>query len=283
MCELNQSLALAWAFLALLSTGGFAQSGLNEPAPSQPNGPVAARLPAQGEYGGDLELLRRCYTSPRAGESNHYLDLWSPSALPVLARINGLTNNHALIVDSHGEALCATQSGYAFYPNGAMVPPGHPSPCYSARDLATVLGREQAASIHNLLLAGCNREGRFRSAELRRHFPNATNVTHMAAGELAFKPMFYQAIVLPSSEIRTLFGKTRRTSDGGVECEIRRMPSPEASALGAYVADLYLPGAPRPYRTVRAGRELLEPAPPPEPAPSLSTGHSPREETAFTP
>ena len=73
-----------------------------------------------------------------------------------------------------------------------------------------------------------------------------------------FKPMFYQAIVTHSSEIKPLFGRERRAS-GRAECGIERDRSPGAKPLGAYVADLYRPGARKPYLTQRAGRELLEP------------------------
>ena len=49
-----------------------------------------------------------------------------------------------------------------------------------------MLGPESAATIHNILLAGCNQEGRIRSEEIRHYFVNATNITYMAPGELAF-------------------------------------------------------------------------------------------------
>ncbi len=215
----------------------------------------------RGVYGGDLNFLRRCHTGPRVrGESNHYIDLWSPGSLPVLARVNGLTNNHALFVDSHGQARCSRRGcGYGFYPSEELLEPGQKAPYFSSGDLATVLGPETAATIHNILLAGCNDEGRIRSEEIRRYFVNATNVTYMAPGELAFKPMFYQAIVLPSRDIKQLYGKIRKARGGQVECVIADGPVRGAKPLGAYVADLYCPGARTPYRTQRAGRELLEP------------------------
>jgi hypothetical protein len=211
-----------------------------------------------GEYGGDLGFLRRCYTGPvAAGESNHYLDLWAPGALPLLARVNGLTNNRALIVDSHGNAACAGRA-YGFCPKETLLQPGQKLPWFSAADLARVLGPQNAATIHNILLAGCNAEGRFRSQELRRYFVNATNITYMTPGQLAFKPMFYQAIVLPSSQIRLLYGKRRDTLDGRIECALVDEPGRGAQPLGIYLADLYRPGGRKPYRTLKAGRELLE-------------------------
>src|SRR6266545_5553455 len=98
--------------------------------------------PDSGTYGGDLNFLRRCHTGPRVrGESNHYIDLWSPGSLPVLARVNGLTNNHALFVDSHGQARCSRRGcGYGFYPSEELLEPGQKAPYFSTADLATVLG-----------------------------------------------------------------------------------------------------------------------------------------------
>ena len=214
----------------------------------------------RGEYGGDLGFLRRFHVGPQLpSESNHYFDLWSPGALPALARFNGLTNNRALIVDSHGSAGFRWHGrGYGLYPRETLLQSDQKTPGFSPADFARVLGRDQAAAIHNIVVAGCNEEGRFRSHEWRRHFINATNITYMTPGKLAYKPMFYQAIVTPSSEIKPLFGKERRSS-GGSECGMQRDPSAGAELLGAYVADLYRPGARNPYRTRAAGRELLDP------------------------
>jgi hypothetical protein len=83
----------------------------------------------------------------------------------------------------------------------------------------------------------------------------------MTPGRLAYKPMFYQAIVIPASEIKPLFGRESLGSERS-PCGIERDCSPGSKPLGAYVADLYLPGARKPYRTQRAGRELLEPQQP---------------------
>jgi hypothetical protein len=214
----------------------------------------------RGEFGGDLGFLRRFHVGPQSpSESNHYIDLWSPGALPALARFNGLTNNHALFVDSHGSAGFRWHGrGYGLYPRETLLQPGEEISGFSPADFASVLGGDNAAAIHNIVIAGCNEEGRFRSQEWRRHFVNATNITYMTPGRLAYKPMFYQAIVTPSSEIKPLFGRENRGSERSV-CVIERDCSPGSKPLGAYVADLYLPGARKPYRTQRAGRELLEP------------------------
>jgi hypothetical protein len=215
----------------------------------------------RGEYGGDLDFLRRHWMAGDApGESNHYIDLWSPGSLPLFVRLNGLTNNHALFVDSHSKAGCSARgTGFGFYPRVALLEPGAKTPHYSAGDLATVMGPDLAATIHNIVLAGCNEEGRFRSAEFRRHFVNATNITYMEPGKLAFKPMFYQAILLPSAEVKPLYGNPRRVSPERIECDIVDEPRRGTRPLGTYIADLYLPGGRKPYQTRKAGRELLDP------------------------
>jgi hypothetical protein len=126
--------------------------------------------------------------------------------------------------------------------------------------VATVLGPEAAATIHNIVVAGCNEDGLFRSGEWRRQFVNATNITYMTPGKLSFKPMFYQALVTRSTDLKPFYGKLRRVGER-IDCDIEQTPSPDTEELGVYVADLYLPGGRRPYRTQRAGRELLEPEP----------------------
>ena len=226
-------------------------------------GEKCSTIKERGEFGGDLGFLRRFHVGPQSPfESNHYFDLWSPGALTALARFNGLTNNRALIIDSHGSAGFRWHGrGYGLFPRESLVPDDKELPGYSPADFARILGAEDAAVIHNIVVAGCNEKGRFRSREWRRYFVNATNITHMTPGRLAYKPMFYQAIVTPSSEIKLLFGREQRAADR-IESIIEREPSPGAEPLGVYIADLYLPGARKPYRSQRAGRELLEPAQP---------------------
>lgn len=256
MLKSQQSVLLIKALTVMVFAGFIARHGLET---SRGANPLFAGSSA-GEFGGDLALLRKWYTPPQSGESNHYIDLWSGTTLPALAHVNGLTNNHALFVDSHGKANSSSRgSSYQYYPNQPLVPPGQKIPSYSARDLAAIIAPEQRSTIHNIVVAGCNAEGQFRSDELRRYFPNATNITHMAAGALGFKPMYYQAIVLPSSEIRALYGKAAARKRNDLEYKITLTPSDDTTLLGSYVADLYLPSARQPYRTVRAGRELLEP------------------------
>ena len=216
----------------------------------------------RGDYGGDLKFLRGRVAGPKAaGESNHYIDLWKGDSLQAMARANGLTNNHALFVDSHAKGGVSWRGGYGVYPHETLLAQGQPTPYYSPRDLATVLGSSNAAGVHNILIAGCNEDRRFRSEEFRRHFVNATNITYMSPGKLAFKPMFYQAIVLPSSEIKPLYGKLRQTTNGRMKTNVSTVPLPGTEELGAFVADLYLPDARVPYCTRRAGRELIDPQP----------------------
>ncbi len=224
--------------------------------------PVAARpVPGRGEFGGELQFLKRFHLGPQVpGESNHYLDMWNPGGVRTLTKYHGLTNNHALFVDSHGKAAYGWHGArYGFYPHKSVLRPGEQMPGYSAQDLATVLGPEHAASIHNIVLAGCNEEGRLRSAEFRRHFANATNITFMLPGKLAYKPMFYQAITEPSSEIRPLYGKVMFSTADRTESSISNTPGEGTEPLGFFVANLFLPGATKPYRTQPAGRELLDP------------------------
>lgn len=230
----------------------------------RPETPVAARPSSQkerGEFGGNLSLLKGWHSGPRTDrESNHYLDLWSPGALRTLAEVHGLTNNHALFVDSHsrsGYGWSGTRHG--FYPHQSLVRSDDKAPAYSARDIATVIGPTNAAAIHNILLAGCNEDASLRPAEFRKHFVNATNITYMVPGKLAYKPMFYQAITERSAAIRPLYGKTLRTSGDTIKASISVTPSEGAEPLGYYIADLFLPSTAKPFRTQRAGRELLEP------------------------
>jgi len=259
MSESNRTLSLLKSVLVMVVGGLLVKVALDARRQSLP---VAARSVAEGkgEYGGDLKFLKSFHVPPAVeGESNHYFDLWTPGALPALARTHGLTNNNALFVDSHGRAgFLWHGNGYGFFPRRNLVPEGEEVPSYSAKDLAGLLGPEDAARIHNIVLAGCNEEGRLRSREFRRHFINATNITYMMPGKLAFKPMFYQAITIPSSEIRPLYGKLRTTASNRVESSINVTAFEGSEKLGAYVADLYLPGARKPFSTQRAGRELLE-------------------------
>lgn len=244
---------------------------------------VAARTTKEkGELGSDLALLMGWYSGPKSEvESNHYFDLWNPGALWALAQTQGLTNNRALFIDSHSRAGYGwSGTRHGFYPHQSLVRDLTKAPAYSARDFATALGPEKAAAIHNILLAGCNEDASLRPSEFRKYFVNATNITYMTPGKLAYKPMFYQAITEPSSAIRPLYGKLLPASGGTVKSSISSTPSVGAEPLGYFIANLYLPGGTKPFRTQRAGRELIDPPslkPQASAAAMNSTGLSRRE------
>jgi hypothetical protein len=213
----------------------------------------------KGEYGGDLRRLSSSYTQPLQGESNHYFDLWEPGSLPTLARVQGLTNNRALFIDSHGsERLSWKGAQYVFRPRDAHGKTEHLS-SFSIRDVSNVMGSHASAQIHNVIVSGCNLGGSLKAADVRRCFPQATNVTYMAAGKLAYKPIFYQFLTEHSRDIRPLYGQVFE-HEGTTRADITRQPVRGAEPLGIYVADLFVPGTISAFRRQTAGRELLDPS-----------------------
>jgi hypothetical protein len=214
---------------------------------------------ARGQYGGDLRLLRGFCTWPEKGESNFFFDLWEPGNLATFARVHGLTNNHALLIDSHGaEHLSWKGVQFVFQPKVSAVSGGANPPIYSVRDVARVLGRS-AADVHNIVVAGCNEGGAIEAAAFRRYFVNVTNVIHMTAGERSYKPQFYQMLIQHSTELEPLFEKLVSMDGREVRSEILRAPVEGSKRLGWYVANLFRPGESKPFRRQRAGRELLDP------------------------
>src|SRR5713101_2587269 len=150
----------------------------------------------RGELGGDFQLLRSAFTPARLpGESNYFIDMWEAQNLQSIVAMNGLTNNHTLFVNCHGKLLSEGRRGgrFAFYPHQSLIKPDAETPYYSVRDLAAVVGPANVPQIHNLVLAACNAEGALSTKELRKYFPNATNIVHCVAGELGYQPMFLQA------------------------------------------------------------------------------------------
>ena len=215
----------------------------------------------RGQYGGDLQLLRSFATWPGEGESNFYFDLWEPGSLSAFARIHGLTNNHALLIDSHGADRRSWKGRqFVFRPGRAMglVPP---PPMYSIRDVARVLGRS-ASEVHNIVIAGCNEAGALDSAAFRSYFVNATNVIYMAAGQRSYKPQFYQMLTQHSEDLEPLYERVISGEGGHVHSEILRAPAEGAKRLGWFIADSFRPAETKPFRRQRAGRELLEPGTP---------------------
>lgn len=217
-------------------------------------------FPPTGEFGADLRLLQRFYTPPPTDrESNFYFDLWDGRTLRALLQAGGLTNNHTLFVNSHGEAVFhgATRA-YGIYPHENLLPADQPAPHFSVRDLAQVMGAKAAAEIHNIVIAGCNEEGVFDSGEMRKHFVNATNIVHTAAGERSYQPMLFQALLAPSAKTETFYETIRSTPTGKVRHFIGNKPGFRARKLSPLVAELFLPGASKPFHVQPAGRELFE-------------------------
>jgi hypothetical protein len=222
---------------------------------------AAAPRADRGEFGGDLNFLRRFHAGPRGPqESNHFIDLWSPGSLEAFARLHGLTNNRALFVDSHARSgIPRFRERHAYHASDEAAAGNRRRHYFSARDLAAILGPEAAAGVHNIVLGGCNRESSFRPEELRKYFVNATNIVHMTAGEFSYRPVFFQMLTTPSAELKPFHGKLRPARGELVECEISTRPGPGLQPLGQFVARLYAPGAAQPFSTRLAGRELLEP------------------------
>ena len=110
MSELAKSALFAMAIVVMAAGGSWIKGALHADSAAlvvsaRGVGNERGADKERGEFGGDLGFLRRFHVEPQSpSESNHYFDLWSPGALPALARFNGLTNNRALIVDSHGSA-----------------------------------------------------------------------------------------------------------------------------------------------------------------------------------
>jgi hypothetical protein len=214
---------------------------------------------AMGEFGGDLNLLASFCSGPKGpGESNYYIDMWAGQYMEQIARLNGLTNNHALFINSHGKGIREPgRNRFGFYAHQKVLKGKAESRLYSVRDLAEVLGGEKAAAIHNVYVAACDLESSFSASEIKRFFVNVTNVVHTPKGEAGYQPMFYDAMVNPSSEIRALYESKVHGPAGRITFEVGNDPAAGARKLKAYVADLFTATGKKPYRTRIAGRELL--------------------------
>lgn len=215
----------------------------------------------RGLYGADLNLLAKFYTPPQSpGESNHYIDMWAGRTTRDYLVAHGLTNNHALVINSHGGALpYGLSARHAYYPHDSLLPRHQKTPYFSVQDLARLLGPENAKQIHNIVLAGCDPDRSFDSQELRKHFINATNITHTVAGEMGYQSMFLQALFSDSADIRPLYESAKRNPQGKMEYHLNKAPAGNAVKLTPYLAELFRPGETKPFRTQVAGRELLEP------------------------
>jgi hypothetical protein len=189
--------------------------------------------------------------------------MWKPGAgIKDITGVCGLTNNRALFVNAHGDAAPTPHgSRYGFHPHQSRSSDREPAPAYSVRDLFTLIGPAAATNIHNICLSGCNIEGLLKAAELRQYFPNATNITHAAAGESGFEPMFIQALTLLSADIRPLFETVQKKQTGEMTYSLGHTAAPNALRLPPYIAELFLPGSKQPFATQIAGRDLLDPMP----------------------
>jgi hypothetical protein len=235
-----------------------------------------APLPERGQFGSDLKVLSQFYVAPKSpGESNHYFEMWDGPKVREIATANGLLDNHALFINSHGDARTAQgRTRYAFCPHQNLVRPGQPAPCFSAQDLARFLGPANVKQIHNLIIGGCDSEACLRSEELRRYFTSATNITHVVSGERGYQVMFVQSFVNHSADIQPLYESSIRNPLGSAEYFIASAPVANATRFSPYVADLFRPGETTPFKRQIAGRELLEPSSEPadlsDNSPSLS-------------
>ncbi len=248
-------------FTGLIAVAAFARcvSQAGEPASSSQ---TRAPLSEPGQFGSDLKVLSQFYVAPQSpGESNHYFEMWDGPKVREIATANGLLDNHALFINSHGDARTAQgRTRYAFCPHQNLVRPGQPAPCFSAQDLARFLGPANVTQIHNLIIGGCDREACLRSEELRRYFTSATNITHVASGERGYHVMFLQSFLSYSEDIQPLYEVAVRDRQGKVKYFMEIAPAANATKFGPYVADLFRPGEMTPFKRQIAGRELLDPS-----------------------
>ena len=246
MLGFSQPVRIWYALLLLFTASAMA-------APAETN-------PGTGEFGTDLAILRSFYTPPKRGHSNHIIDMWAGNTLAGVLLNAGLTNNNMLVINSHAKGIqTAEASRHAYYPHEAFIGLGRKPDYFSAADIANTLGRKAVKRIHNIVLAGCNREGTFDASELRKLFPNATNIIHMTAGEAGYQPMFLQVFLTESANIRPIYQVVRRTPAGSSHFDIVKSPAPAATRLSPYVAELFTAGNSVPFRIQTAGRELLDP------------------------
>jgi hypothetical protein len=247
-----------------------------------------------GEFGADLDILRRFYLAPRSPqESNHHFNLFGGARLYPTMLHHGLTNNRALVVLSHGKGIIWKGAvRYGYHP-GNRVWQEETMPYFSAADIARVIGAAGASQIHNVLIAGCNKDQAFDASELRRCFVNATNITHAPGGRDGYELVFRHTVTHASSDICALysmdessltriarahisFGGASYTSPPGAPphsiggASYTSPPTAPPHFIGGasytsppfvpYIAELYRPGEHTPFATRIAGRELLDPS-----------------------
>ena len=223
-------------------------------------GIAAETTQGTGEFGGDLGSLRTFYTPPKRGQGNHIIDMWAGNTLGGVLANAGLTNNNMLVINSHAKGIQTAQtSRHAYYPHETFTALGRKPDYFSAADIANMIGRKSVKRIHNIVVAGCNRENSFDASELRKLFPNATNIVHMPGGEAGYQPMFLQVFLTESANIRPIYQVVRKTRLGSSHFDIVKAPAPAATRLSPYIAQLFAPGSFEPFYIQVAGRELLDP------------------------
>ncbi len=245
--------------LIAFSAVAWCVSQAGEPASSSQ---TSAPLSERGQFGAELALLSHFYVPPKSpGESNHYFEMWDGPKVRAIATANGLLDNHALFINSHGDARTVEgRTRYAFCPHQSLVRSGQPAPCFSAQDLARFLGPEKVKQIHNLIIGGCDSEACLSSEELRKSFSSATNITHVASGERGYHVMFLQSFLSYSEDIQPLYEVAVRDRQGKVKYFMEIAPAANATKLSPYVAELFRIGEMTPFKRQIAGRELLDPS-----------------------
>lgn len=164
------------------------------------------------------------------GSSDYFVDLWGDDDIMQTIKDSGLTNKHALYVDSHG---LRTLTDFVIRPDERVFKPmlKYP-PWYKIKDIAMVLGVE-TNNVHNVYFSACNSKDGFRAADVRKVFPNATNICHVPSGYKGNTKFFVEAIT------------------GYPKDDPKRICRP-------LWANLYLPNAKTPYKVIIANRSLLE-------------------------
>lgn len=171
----------------------------------------------------------------------------------VIAPGSGLTNNNALFINSHGKGIKMKRGlRYVFYPH-EEIGKGE----FFIEDIAAAVGAQNIPKIHNIVISGCNTDSSFNAKDIRKTFPNATNIIHSAAGQAGYQEMLFQLLLAESSQIETLY--QTRLPDG--DFEMHNRPVRGSKKMSPYVASLFRPGQNEPYKEQRAGRELLTKVP----------------------
>lgn len=258
---LGQALVLAWrAGVGLLGLLAAIQLWAGQTPRLVPLEGAVRVEPQSEDFVRKAQVLRRFYYGPAVqGQSNHYLDLWPGQTLRSLLEAAGLTNNQALFINAHGQAVGQGPTRqFVIYPDASLLRAGEPVPRYTLREIAELLG-PAAASIHNLVVSACNLEGALCSREFRRYFVNATNITYCPAGQVGYQAMFHQALLMCSAQIQPRYAQVDRSASGDLKHRLGTRPRRGTWVVRPYVAELFLPGATEPFRVQVAGRELLQP------------------------